>query len=163
MEDDVLWAEQHDKYNTDSKNKATRCMMTWWHMNRHNRYSVKMIIVVAENMLILMRLICGFDSRGLIGPRNRCVLYMGVTYTRPYKAVYISGKKINFNKKNVFHLFCACTPYTNIWNWIALFRIGIDKFHVELELNKWNWVELELTNWNWSLVCLWSFDPIFIC
>ena len=33
---------------------------------------------------------------------------------------------------------------------------GIDKFEVELELTKWNWVELELelTKWNWPHV--WS-------
>ena len=35
---------------------------------------------------------------------------------------------------------------------IDKFGIGIefeiDKFSVELELTKWNWVELELTKWN---------------
>ena len=41
-------------------------------------------MATTQILLILMCLICGFDSRGLIGPRNRQVLYTGATYTRVY-------------------------------------------------------------------------------
>ena len=38
-------------------------------------------------LLILVSLMCRYDSSGLIGPRNRCVLYADVTYTRVYTVV----------------------------------------------------------------------------
>jgi len=42
---------------------------------------------VFDNLLILVRLIRGFDSRGLIGPRNRCILYKDMTYMRVYMVI----------------------------------------------------------------------------
>ena len=33
-------------------------------------------------LLILVHLICGFDSRGFIGSKNRCILYSNATYMR---------------------------------------------------------------------------------
>ena len=33
------------------------------------------------NLLILVRLIRWFDSRGFIGPKTWCILYMSATYT----------------------------------------------------------------------------------
>ena len=97
-----------------------RRLDVWWHMNKYNRCLVKrvmMIINIGDNLLILARLICGFDSRRLTGPRNRCVLYAGATYMRIYMVVDVTN--FHINSSEVYPMFGQCIakchvtyPYT---------------------------------------------------
>jgi len=53
-----------------------------------------------NTMLILVSLICWFDSRGLFGPRNRRVLHVGATYTRVYTVYYLSSIILDHDLQN---------------------------------------------------------------
>ena len=88
-----------------------------------------------------------------------------IYYKLQYVLLYIHTS-ISLNNKIINESKISCINYKEIYkrNWIGIdiFWIGIeiDKFDVELELTKWNWVELELelTKWNWPHV--WK-EPLY--
>ena len=80
-EDDVLWAEQNDKSDTDSEEEGDDM---YDEMVIHEQIQ-QMFCEEADYdefwgseliLLILVHLIRGFNSRGVIGPKTRCILYM---------------------------------------------------------------------------------------